>query len=94
MFLPIFILKSIHLLLIESLTIYLIMQSNIIVPFGTITVLLSSTNDVVKFSVEDTGIGISDEDQKAIFDPYYQSSRAKRNIQGIGMGLLYHRSNC
>jgi signal transduction histidine kinase len=56
-------------------------------PFGTITVLLSSTNDVVKFSVEDTGIGISDEDQKAIFDPYYQSSRAKRNIQGIGMGL-------
>jgi signal transduction histidine kinase len=56
-------------------------------PLGTISVLLNATKEVVMFSVEDSGIGISDEDQKAIFDPYYQSSRAKRNVQGIGMGL-------
>jgi len=56
-------------------------------PFGTISVLLNATDDIVTFSVEDSGIGISEDDQKAIFDPYYQSSRAKRNVLGIGMGL-------
>ena len=57
--------------------------------FGSITVLLSVPNEdhKIHFVVEDTGIGISEEDQKAIFDPYYQASHAKRNVQGIGMGL-------
>jgi signal transduction histidine kinase len=56
-------------------------------PLGSISVYLTSANDEIHFVVEDTGIGITEEDQKAIFDPYYQSLRAKRNVQGIGMGL-------
>lgn len=55
--------------------------------YGSINILLRASNEDIFLIFEDTGIGISEEDQKAIFDPYYQVSHLKRNLQGIGMGL-------
>lgn len=54
---------------------------------GQIIVSLKSMESEIKLQVKDTGIGISSEQQKNIFKPYYQILNKKRNIQGIGMGL-------
>jgi len=54
---------------------------------GKIEVVIKTIDTRVELIVSDTGIGISEEDQKHIFKPYYQISHEKRNIQGIGMGL-------
>ena len=40
-----------------------------------------------KFSVQDFGIGISEEDQKQIFDRHFRSISAKRAVAGSGIGL-------
>ncbi|MBN1546094.1 MAG: response regulator [Syntrophaceae bacterium] len=56
-------------------------------PGGCISIALSAAAKEVSFSVTDTGIGISEEQQKSIFKSYYQITHEKRNIQGIGMGL-------
>ncbi len=40
------------------------------------------------FSISDTGKGISEENQKNIFEPYFQISKSKeQSIEGIGLGL-------
>jgi DNA-binding NarL/FixJ family response regulator/anti-sigma regulatory factor (Ser/Thr protein kinase) len=54
---------------------------------GQINVLLKRTNAGIQFIVKDTGIGISKEKQQVLFEPFYQLSHEKRNIQGIGIGL-------
>lgn len=54
---------------------------------GSVAVSLGGDGTTIRLVVEDTGVGITDEEQHAIFNPYYQSSRKKRNVQGIGMGL-------
>jgi signal transduction histidine kinase/CheY-like chemotaxis protein len=43
-------------------------------------------NCVLIFEVEDTGIGISPEDQARIFDPFVQAANANRR-EGTGLGL-------
>jgi len=42
-----------------------------------------------KYSINiiDTGIGISPEQQKEIFEPFYRSSEAKEKAEGTGLGL-------
>ncbi|WP_137170268.1 ATP-binding protein [Marinomonas sp. FW-1] len=46
------------------------------------------TNTVMlSFSVTDTGIGISAEDQQQIFEQFYQVSHFNPNIRGTGLGL-------
>ncbi|MBN2535026.1 MAG: response regulator [Spirochaetales bacterium] len=55
---------------------------------GTINVSLVEKDNAICLIVKDNGIGISEERLNVIYDPYYQLSHKKRNIQGIGMGLF------
>lgn len=59
---------------------------------GGITVHSQFLNDnvspVVKFSIEDTGIGVSYENQKKLFQDFSQAdSSASRGFEGTGLGL-------
>jgi signal transduction histidine kinase/DNA-binding NarL/FixJ family response regulator len=54
---------------------------------GKINILLSGKNNEIIFKVSDTGVGISETKLTHIFEPYYQISHKKLNIQGMGMGL-------
>jgi signal transduction histidine kinase/DNA-binding NarL/FixJ family response regulator len=54
---------------------------------GTIKVKLKLNEKKIELSVKDEGIGIPVELQDKIFEPFYQISRDKHNLQGLGMGL-------
>jgi len=56
---------------------------------GKITVRMeASEKEKVRFSVQDTGIGISAEDQEKIFDRFYRVDKARsREMGGNGLGL-------
>jgi len=55
---------------------------------GKIELSLIQKGDRFRLSIQDTGIGISEEYQKRIFDPYTQESEGfTKNFQGIGLGL-------
>jgi len=52
------------------------------------------TQPMLCFSVIDTGIGISEEHHKKIFDPFVQIEQTlSRSVQGIGLGLTICRNN-
>jgi len=55
---------------------------------GTITVEVQRQDNEVVFSVEDTGPGISEEDQKRLFRPFEQlQSPLTKKVKGTGLGL-------
>ncbi|MBZ0291840.1 MAG: HAMP domain-containing histidine kinase [Anaerolineae bacterium] len=58
---------------------------------GHITVGLSATDDKALIQVKDTGIGISEDDQKHIFDRFYQADasrmRAEDSSSGLGLAI-------
>jgi PAS domain S-box-containing protein len=55
---------------------------------GQVRLTTSLSRGFVNFAVEDTGIGISSEDLKHIFDRFFRvKGRATRNITGSGLGL-------
>jgi signal transduction histidine kinase len=57
-------------------------------PNGQVRLSLARVGDVVEFTCVDTGIGISDEDQTAVFDMFTRSrDPLARELPGNGMGL-------
>lgn len=65
------------------------------VPEGTVTVRLSGDEDNVRFSVEDTGIGIPEEDRLNIFSRFYRVDKARsREAGGSGLGLSIAHDCC
>ena len=55
---------------------------------GTVTVSVKQKLGVIKFSIKDTGIGISKSDQAKIFQKFYRSEDYRtRETSGTGLGL-------
>ena len=55
---------------------------------GTITILLSRQKDRVELRVKDTGMGISSENQKNIFAPFFRvEGKETASIVGTGLGM-------
>ncbi|MBE5781046.1 MAG: hypothetical protein E7328_04420, partial [Clostridiales bacterium] len=55
---------------------------------GSVTVYATGDEDGVQIHVEDTGVGISESDQKHIFDRFYRVDKARsRETGGTGLGL-------
>lgn len=55
---------------------------------GNIAVNVACENDVIRVSIEDEGIGVSEEDAKRLFEKFYRVQTDKsRNIGGTGLGL-------
>jgi signal transduction histidine kinase len=57
---------------------------------GAVTVKIAASNDAaskVLVSVEDTGIGISDEDQKRLFAGFFRTAPGQETAKGYGVGL-------
>lgn len=59
---------------------------------GSVTLKVEKTDNIIKFSVIDTGIGISPEDQTKLFKPFQQlDSGLARKYEGTGLGLVLSR---
>ncbi len=54
---------------------------------GEISVRLNENKNKVNFIVEDTGIGLTGDQVKKIFEPFYQIQSDKKYYNGIGIGL-------
>lgn len=60
---------------------------------GKVTINLSRLEDLVAITVEDTGIGVSANEQQKIFRKFYQiDGRANRRYEGTGIGLAVVQS--
>jgi signal transduction histidine kinase len=63
-------------------------------PRGSVSVSSHRDGKVVRIEVTDQGVGISEADQKIIFDPYKQAKQQKgqRKVEGTGLGLTICKS--
>jgi signal transduction histidine kinase len=58
---------------------------------GLVHVTLESQEQHVVLSVSDSGIGISEEDQARIFEPFRRSGASRDLVPGAGLGLFVAR---
>jgi signal transduction histidine kinase len=59
---------------------------------GIITVRADQREGFIQFSIEDHGVGLSDEDQVRVFEPFYQVEKSvNRKYGGTGLGLTICR---
>lgn len=62
-------------------------------PGGSVTITLSNADDVIVLTVDDTGIGVPEEDLPYIFDRFYRVDKARsREAGGSGLGLSIVRA--
>jgi signal transduction histidine kinase len=54
---------------------------------GLVVVNAEREQEMLRITVSDTGIGISEEELGRVFDRFYQVERAGRNSEGSGLGL-------
>ncbi len=54
---------------------------------GKVSIIASREGEQVKVMVQDTGIGISKEDQKHLFEKFYQVEATRYSYKGTGLGL-------
>ncbi len=58
---------------------------------SVITVLGSEENGLVNISVRDQGQGLTELEQRRVFDKFYRAKRERTAVQGTGMGLSIAR---
>lgn len=62
---------------------------------GSVTLRVETCGEFVNVSIIDTGIGIAESEQEAIFDEYVQLNNKKRDrTQGVGLGLALVKKMC
>lgn len=55
---------------------------------GNVAVNVECKNDMIRVSIQDEGIGVSEEDAKRLFEKFYRvQNESSRNIGGTGLGL-------
>ena len=54
---------------------------------GRVTLRSRSADDEVLFEVEDTGVGLSDEDCQRVFEKFYRVKKDQKMASGTGLGL-------
>ncbi|MFP4681552.1 MAG: PAS domain S-box protein [Chitinispirillaceae bacterium] len=59
---------------------------------GMVTIRVGSVDGMIEVDVEDTGPGVSPEEQEKIFDKFYRSKKAKKKTRGSGLGLTIAKS--
>jgi signal transduction histidine kinase len=53
---------------------------------GEITISTCHSNQKVAISIQDTGIGLSDDDRNKIFEPFF-TTKAKEKGTGLGLSI-------
>ncbi len=61
------------------------------VNYSSSSSLLSSSNPILHFSVQDTGVGIAPEELTKIFEPFNQAEAGRETQEGTGLGLTISR---
>jgi PAS domain S-box-containing protein len=54
---------------------------------GKIMLHVSAVNQLLKFEVEDTGVGMSEAEISQLFSPFYQATGGRESQTGTGLGL-------
>jgi signal transduction histidine kinase/CheY-like chemotaxis protein len=58
---------------------------------GQVTMTVRLVDDLVEVTVADTGVGISPEEQKSLFEPFQQLGSSATRDEGTGLGLALTR---